>query len=201
MFGLGRSIVVSAAWAIAGGAAVWLAPPAHAEFVLTVLQSGSNVIMSGSGTIDTTDLYDFAWTSGNPELDPVQGIAMVGSAFGLVRVYTGASGILDFGTAGWVGADSGSGSSVGIFPGIVYVPMGYVSGATLTGAAIFSNASFASLGIIPGIYTDTWGSGADADSFVLEIGPIDTPEPVGALLLTVPLAALGFFARGRRPGL
>lgn len=210
MFGFSRSLVVAVTCALTAGPAIWLTPPARAEFVMTVLQSGSDVVMAGSGTIDTTDLTDYDWTSGYPELVPDQGVAMLGPQFGVVSIYTGANGFLNFGTTsgflsfgsnGWEGADIGSGSSVGVYPGIVYVPIGYASDSQLSGAATFDDATFASLGIIPGIYTDTWGSGADADSFVLEIGPIDAPEPAGALLLAVPLAVLGFFARGRRPAL
>jgi hypothetical protein len=202
MFGLNRSVVVAAtACAVVAGSAIWLAAPAHAEFVMTVLESGSDVVMTGSGTIDTTDLDYLGWTSGDPDLVAEQGIAMLGPAFDLVSIYTGAGGISAFGTGGRVGADSGSGSSAGIYPGIVYVPVGYVSGAALSGSAIFSNETFASLGATPGIYLDRWGSAAHADSFVLEIGPVSAPEPGGVLLLPLPLGAMGFFARGRRSAL
>ncbi len=76
--------------------------------------------------------------------------------------------------------------------------MGYVSGAALAGTETFGNATLASLGVTLGTYTDRWGSGVHADSFVLEIGSTAAPEPAGALVLAVPLAALGLIAR-RRP--
>ena len=54
-------------------------------------------------------------------------------------------------------------------------PLG-VSTATWDGSTI------ASLGLIPGVYTWTWGSGATADSFTMTISA-SVPEPGTWLLL------------------
>jgi hypothetical protein len=43
---------------------IGFAPAALAEFIVDVTQQGSNVVASGSGTIDLTDLT-FAYGSGN----------------------------------------------------------------------------------------------------------------------------------------
>ena len=50
------------------------------------------------------------------------------------------------------------------------MPQGYVFGTALADTATWADATFSSLGVTPGVYEWTWGSGAHADSFTLEIG-------------------------------
>ena len=53
---------------------------------------------------------------------------------------------------------------------LLAVPQGYLTGA-ISGTSTFNNATFASLGITPGTYTWTWGTGMHADSFTIETVP------------------------------
>lgn len=81
---------------------------------------------------------------------------------------------------------------------LLSVPAGYVSGAALTGTLTFDDASFASLGVIPGDYVYTLASG-DTLTLVFGDGVPPTPVPVPG---TVPLllaawAALGVTRRWR----
>jgi hypothetical protein len=67
---------------------------------------------------------------------------------------------------------------------------------------IFNNSTFASLGLNPGIYTWTWGTGVHADSFTINIGGlISVPEPSSLVLLaTGAVGLLGYGAwRRARP--
>jgi hypothetical protein len=59
-------------------------------------------------------------------------------------------------------ADSGSGDLVGIFApqtDELVLPDGYVSGSALSDNAAYDSQTFNSLGVTPGTYEWTWGSG------------------------------------------
>src|SRR5262249_22787531 len=63
----------------------------------------------------------------------------------------------------------------------------------------WNGATIASLGAIPGTYTWHWGTGANADSFTLNIiAPSAAPEPASLALLAMGLAGLGMVVRTRR---
>ncbi|NOZ40569.1 MAG: hypothetical protein GXP24_10125 [Planctomycetes bacterium] len=83
------------------------------------------------------------------------------------------------------------GTLVPLVPALI-VPAFYTSGTELAGTAIFSGETFDSLGIIPGSYTWTWGSGATFDSFTLLI----VPEP-SSILLALSAIFAPFVCRSR----
>jgi len=76
-------------------------------------------------------------------------------------------------------ASAGSGDLVGLRhrndPGLL-VPRGYVSGAPLSSSATWNNATFASLGVTPGTYEWTWGTGLPNQNFTLIIGRAGVPD-------------------------
>ena len=55
----------------------------------------------------------------------------------------------------------------------------------------------ASLGLTPGTYEWTWGTGMDADSFTLQIGPAGVPD-TGSTLSLLSFASLGLVALRRK---
>ena len=70
------------------------------------------------------------------------------------------------------------------------MPSGYTSGSALSDTSTYDDASFSTLGVVtPGSYVWTWGSGADADSFTLDI--VSVPAPVIDQGLPVVLAVGG----------
>lgn len=167
------------------------APHAQASpYTVTLTQQGSNVVANGSGAIDTTGLGSFTYTSHTSHVDPSASFISMGASPTL-WAYTIPSLVSQpFGTGGFTAAASSSGSDVGInvsntnyyYPD-VYVPANYVSDTNLTNSATW-NGSFASLGLMPGTYVWTWGTGADR-SFTVDVqasAPTVADPPTLALL-------------------
>jgi hypothetical protein len=163
---------------------------AEATFSMNVYQDGANVVGVGSGTINLAGLTLALDSSGGGLVwGNFQG---GGSAIGLgviqvsdVSGYQTINGPHNFATGGLYSASFGSGDVVAITPGanggLIFVPKGYVSGSALSDTSTWNNTTIAGLGLILGSYTYTWGSGATADSFNLNVGTPPAPPSVGAV--------------------
>jgi PEP-CTERM motif len=197
---IGRAFVIAMVNLAAFGAVFLFSSSAKATFIETLKQQGADVVATGSGTIDLTDLvFLLGPTSNNPAIHPSSAYILTGAA-NSVFLYGDISGPTSFGIGASVSASSGSGDLVGIFGSatadVILVPSTYSSGSSLADTATFDSQTFASLGATPGTYIWTWGTGAHADSFKLQIGAV--PEPSSALLLAVGLSAFAFIRRRRR---
>jgi PEP-CTERM motif len=195
MFATFRNTAIGAA---ALGLCAGLALPAQAAFIVTLQQVGANVVATGSGTIDLTGLTPDSTAPFSSGIIPNIGAIAIGMPiFESDNFYLGFSGPSSFGSGvGTFPSSSGSGDKVVIDGDLLAVPAGYVSGDPLADMSTYNNATFASLGVTPGTYEWTWGSGPDADSFTLEIGAV--PEPGSLPLLAMGLAGLGLVVRTRR---
>ncbi len=207
---IGKSSAKRIAHATALGVSILLgcgasAPSAQAAYIVTLVQQGPNVVATGSGSIDLTDLVNFAGTLESSGITPNAGIISTGAGDNLAYYHT-ATGPTNFGSGGNTFADSGSGELVGINTNSgasgnsVGVPVNYISGSLVSDTATYDNATFASLGVTPGTYVWAWGSGANADSFTLQIG-VTAPEPASLALLAVGLGGLGIVLRRSRAAL
>ena len=168
---------------------------ARANFIATINQVGTDVVVTGSGTIDLTGLSFFANGSApSAMIIPIQGLLALNH--GPVQFYANISGPFSFGMGGTTLASSSSGDAVGL-EGLgsnrLFVPSGYLSGNPLSDTSTYNNETFASLGITPGTYTWTWGTGIHADSFTLQI----VPEPSTLALLAVAGTGVGLLAYRR----
>ena len=86
---------------------------------------------------------------------------------------------------------SASKSSTGSHSGFILVPSGYVSDRALSDTATYTGqATFSSLGVTPGTYEWTWGSGPN-QTFTLEIGTA-VPEPSTWAMMALGFGWLGF---------
>lgn len=164
----------------------------HASVLFTVIESGGNVVVSGSGSVNLSALSLGSSGSTQSLIRPEVGLLRVGAS-GLFALYSGVTGPADIGTGGIHVADSGTGDLIGITNGaFILLPAGYVSGTPLSGTSTFNGATFASLGLATGTYFGSWGSGPTADSFTVQIVPTSAvPEPTAfAMLAAAGLALL-----------
>jgi hypothetical protein len=215
-----RSLLVSVAVAIPAlliGAGL-SAPSAQAGYIVTLTQMadpsqplGFDVVATGSGTIDLTDLTPLIENVNKALIQPSTANILTGPAtFEAFDTYKGFTGPTNFGSGGETFATSGDGDFVGINDGsnLLSVPIGYVNNPRLlSSSATWDNASFSSLGVTSGTYEWTWGTGTHADSFTLQVGAAAVPAPVIGRGLPVILAVGGLLfgakllERGKRRGL
>jgi hypothetical protein len=127
-------------------------------------------------------------------IDPQRAELTVGPGFpneALGSFYKGISGPTFITSTRNTVASSGVGGPAGVvgeFHWLV-VPFDHVSGMPLSATATFDNTTISDLGVPPGIYTWTWGSGTHVDSLKLFAG-VPIPE-LGTLgLLTLGAAGL-----------
>jgi len=179
-----------------------LASPAtsRAGVIINMEQIGPNVIATGGGSIDTTNLtfigvtYNSAWVWAGASAAVVGGHEIVPE-----DVYRGITGPSSFGSGIQFFATSGSGDGFGVVADTVLdLPSDYISGSLLSATSTWSGSSFSSLGLTPGSYTWTWGTGAHADSFTLNIG-VPVPEHTTlTMALFVGLVGIGARLWSRR---
>jgi hypothetical protein len=165
---------------------------ADAGIIINFQQVGSDVVATGSGSIDKTGLTLGGGNSDRARLDPGFALVLEGpTSFTPTGLYSGATGPASFGT-GFSDEfpTSGSGDIFGVSGGtaVIALPSGYTSGTSLSATDTYTGKTIAGLGLIPGTYTYTWGTrDSDHTLTVNIIGP--APEP--ASLAIWGLGALG----------
>ena len=152
---------------------------APAGFTVTVSQVGPNVVWSGSGSFNLTDLTVNQNLPGvSSGYNAPNGQFIVGPSSN-ATTYTGSSFTTfatSFGTPGGAPLSSTSGSVFGIVqtlgpsgPREVLVPQGYTSGTVISGSATYNGQTIAGMGLTSGTYVWQWGSGAGAGQLTLII--------------------------------
>jgi len=171
---------------------------AQANYIVTLQQVGPDVVATGSGAFDLTGLTSLGPAGGSPYIAPSQGLIQIGTAAS-ADDYTGFTGPTSFGSGGNTFPSSSSGDFVAIAgsstPKGMQVPQGYVSGQSLSDTMTFNSATFASLGVTPGTYTWTWGTGAN-QNFTVQIGPAGVPD-AGSTIGLLFLSLIGLFGLNR----
>ena len=175
-------------------------------YTVTLKEVGSNVVANGSGPINLTGLAFFGPGSFFiTTLVPSLGRISTGpppSGLGSVDVYRVFSGPANFGSGGQHNATESlsSGNFVGIQASVdeLFVPHGYISNSALSSSATWTGATFASLGVTPGTFVWTWGTGAN-QNFTLIIGGAGVPDG-GSTVSLLGCALLGLAAVRRKLG-
>ena len=181
-------------------ASLFFVRPAQA-YLVTLEQVGSNVVATGSGAVNLTGLTKASTPFGGPSAIAANlGFILTGApSGGISDGYFGFTGPTSFGSGDVFLPNTGSGDLVGIngFLGFLFVPVGYVSGAALSDSMTFNNATFASLGVTPGTYVWTWGTGQANQNFTLQIGGAAIPD-AGSTLPLLSFALLGLVSLRRK---
>jgi hypothetical protein len=147
---------------------------------MTLLEVGGDVVLSGAGTMNLTSLglsTPFFRGSSIVPSGAQFGCGTAGPGPFNCVIFTGGTITqpANFGTGGQTLGNSASGDFFGIgFDGSarrLFVPTGYVSGSFISGATTFNSTTLATLGATVGTYTWSWGSGANASSIILQVGP------------------------------
>jgi hypothetical protein len=157
-------------------------------------------VATGSGAVNLTGLTKASTPFGGPSAIAANlGFILTGApSGGISDGYFGFTGPASFGSGDVFLPNTGSGDLVGIngFLGFLFVPEGYVSVAALSDSMTFNNATFASLGVTPGTYVWTWGTGVN-QNFTLQIGAAGVPDG-GSTVSLLGSALLGLVALRRR---
>ena len=168
---IGRTTYVAFAAALV--LSVIAAPRAQATYLVKFEQLGPNVEEEGSGALDTTDLsVGSDLVDSGAYVAPSDGGFESGAATGQLALFGFATGPKSLGLGDPTSASSSSGDDIGISGGalgVLLLPPSYVSGTPLSEFSVYSDATLATLGLIPGVYVWNWGSGAHADTFRIDI--------------------------------
>jgi hypothetical protein len=147
------------------------------------------------GTIDLTDLhFSQNFPTFDAFIDP-QAAAVTVGVTGSADVYTGVNGPLNFGSGGFQSPSTVLGDIIAPTGGTIAVPHNYAD-TVLSGSATW-DSTLAMLGVLPGTYTYTWGTGAHADSVTLDVlNPV--PVPAALPLFATGIGALGLLGWRRK---
>ncbi len=176
---------------------------AHAAATINIVESGADVVATGSGSFLFTNSPESAVSYVPAEMASI-GALTLGGGGSVANYSVGLTGPSSFGSSSFVAASSGTGDTFGVVKtsGFITVPVGYVSGTELSGTATWVNQTLSSLGLTAGTYVYSWGSDATADSLTLVIGttsPVTSvPEPASALMCLAGLAGVAASVRRRR---
>ena len=183
---------------------------AQAGYIVTLRQVGSDVVATGSGSLDLTGLPDPLTAFSQSLINPFIGNIVTGSSnapSGACDAYEAAiTGPSSFGRGSETFASSGTGDIAGMlfFGGrdsLLLVPEGYVSGAALSDSATYNKTTLVSLFVTPGTYVWAWGDGAD-QRFTLQVGSVGVPRVPdrGSTVSLLGFALLGLAGLRRKLG-
>jgi hypothetical protein len=183
-------------------ALVTLTLTSRGEFIVTILQNGADVVATGSGSLNTTALTNLGVQTTVPIIGGATASLNVGKLIDMTNTFVNISGPTSFGTGVLFFATSGTGMQAGVLPNspngnVLQLSTDYMGGQ-FTNSATWAGQTFTSLGLAPGTYEWTWGSGANFDDFVVQIGPSPVPAPNSMVLAVTAIGVVGSWLGIRR---
>jgi len=161
----------------------------HAEMTINVSEVGGDVVASANGTVNTAGISPFGggtinggFTYGSGYNAFYDGVLMVSAPAANIDGYIINSPVVFSTGTSIFNATSNSGGTIGITLSStsgqdrLKVPPNYVSNSPISATSTWAGTTITSLGLIPGTYVITWGSGDNADSLTLTIDASAAPS-------------------------
>ena len=172
-------------------------------FTMTLQQVGFNVVANGSGAFNLSGLTGIGNASSASGVRPFIAFIGIQPVPGPLPEYAGITGPNNFGSSDDLFvANTSNGDAVAISGDnqLLVVQVGYVSGNALSDSMTFKDTTLASLGVTPGTYVWTWGTGLVNQSFTLKIGSLGVPgvPDGGSTVSLLGCALLGLAALRRK---
>lgn len=162
----------------------------RADLMFTMEEIGPDVVLSASGSIDTSKLTPFAQWFSTPvgAINPAEGQIILGVGFVLGNRYELVQGATVFGLGNGINATSSSGDAIDLHgtEQFIGLPPGYVSGTPITTTMTFAGQTFQTLGVIPRTWDWLFG---DGQTVTLQIGAAAAvPEPASVVAMAIGLS-------------
>ena len=155
---------------------------------IIVRQVGNDVVFSGSGSVNTADLFVYGSSSVSlGQINPSNGDIKFGNSSTINQYFIMGDhvDITSFGTSSTTNADINSGDGFAIGGGgFIYLPSGYTSSSPLSLYMAFTGQTISSLQLSAGTYTSTWGTAPNEESITLLIEPEPSPTPTPTVTTT-----------------
>lgn len=159
---------------------------ANAAVNIVVSESGSDVIFTSSGTINTAvcSSRQSGWTVNPGDVGVRASTAEIG--FGRVgdhvdHCVTNITGVTSLGGGSAFAGASGVTPAFYIYPSGFWGPPGFTSSTSFANTMTFTGKTIASMGLVPGTYVFTLTNGAASDSITIYI-----PNTAPASISTIP---------------
>jgi hypothetical protein len=145
---------------------------ASGNFNVSISQVGNDVVWNGSGSFNLAALTSAGTQTIGGGYQATQAVWAIGPIV-TIDSYSGTITYPSTFGGGGVGVTSNTGSTFGILPGgsgrLLYVPSGYVSNTVINGSSTYANQTITGMGLTPGTYTWSWGSGGNTSTLVMTI--------------------------------
>jgi PEP-CTERM motif-containing protein len=201
---LSVSFVAAVAILIVAGTAKAVTIPG--SFTFNIAPDGAgNVVVNGSGDVNLGSAFSTLFST-SAQMSSFSDLIVNGPATTTnVTEYTfstALTGPASFGTVfGATPASSGSGNmfmfdNTGFGSFILAVPVGYTTDSPISNFSTYNNRTLSQLGLTPGTFTWTMGTGNTENTVIINVSATPVPEPSTLALLT--LGSVIAFATRRR---